>query len=203
MSLLKDLTVDALVSRLVAILFFSAVLGFITSLLARLLGDRRPHFAERLTLNPFSHVSVSGALVAAVFGVGWIRTISFDVKQNRWGASGVLFVALAGLLLTVLTIPLMDPLRSLAVNVLPQTGGYAAVYALIQYQEVALASCLLNLLPLPGLVCGAIWPAIWPDRERRINRFEPIALAALTAIIVSGVIGNPAPVLLPYFSTLT
>ena len=123
MNLLKDLTVDALVSRLVAILFFSAVLGFATALLARLLDDRRPQFAERLTINPFSHVSVSGTLVAAVFCVGWIRTMPFDVKQNRWGAAGVLFAALAGLFLTALTIPLVDPLRSLAVNVLPQTGG--------------------------------------------------------------------------------
>jgi hypothetical protein len=203
MNLLKDLTVDALVSRLVAVLFFSAVLGFITALLARLLDDRRPQFAERLTINPFSHVSVSGALVAAVFCVGWIRTMPFDVKQNRWGAAGVLFAALAGLFLTALTIPLVDPLRSFAVNVLPQTGGYVVVYALIQYQELTLASCLLNLLPLPGLVCGAIWPAIWPGREKRINQIEPIALAVLAAIIVSGVIGNPVPALMPYFSALT
>jgi Zn-dependent protease len=203
MSLLRDLTVDALVSRLVAILFFGAVLGFITSLLAWLLGDRRSQFSRRLTINPFSHVSASGALVAAVFGVGWIRNVPFDARQNRWGAIGVLLVSLAGLFLTALTIPLVDSLRSLAVNVLPQTGGYAVVYTLIQYQEVTLASCLLNLLPLPGLVCGAIWPAIWPGREKRISQLEPIALAAVTAIIVSGVIGNSVPSWLRYFSTLT
>jgi Zn-dependent protease len=110
---------------------------------------------------------------------------------------------LAGLVLTALTIPLVDPLRSLAVNTLPQTGGYAVVYTMIQYQEIALASCLLNLLPLPGLACGAIWLAIWPGREKRVNRLEPIALAVLTAIIVSGLIGDPVPTLLPYFPALS
>lgn len=202
MSLLKDLTVGTLVSRLVAMLLFSAVLGIVMALLAKLLGDRRPQFSGRLTINPFSHVAVPGVLVAAVFGMGWIRTMRFNVSENRWGAAGVLLVAVAGLILTALTIPLADALRNLAVATLPPTGGYAVVYALIQYQQVALASCLLNLLPIPGLACGAIWPAIWPEREKRINRYEAIALGVLAAAIVSGILGNPAPLFLPYFSAL-
>lgn len=202
MSLLRNLTVDALVSRLVAMLFFSAVLGFLTAMLARFLGDRRPQFAGRLTLNPFTHLAVSGALLAAFFGVGWVRTMPFDAGKNRFGAAGVLAAALSGLVLTLLTIPLIDLLRSLAVSTLPQTGGYAVVYAMMQYQEVALASCLLGLLPLPGLACGALWPALWPGREKRIERMEPVALAGVAAIVVAGVFGDPVPALLPYFSAL-
>jgi len=183
-------------------LIFSSVLGGFMALLARILGDRRPQYAGRLTANPFSHVAVPGALLAAVFGMGWIRTMRFDARQNRWGWAGVLFVSLMAIVLTVLTIPLVDILRNLAVHTLPPTGGYAVVYTLIQYQQVALASCVLNLLPLPGLVCGAIWPALRPDREKRIIRFEPIALGILAAAIVAGLMSNPAPALLPYVSSL-
>lgn len=192
-----------LVSRLAAVLVLSAVLGIATALVAWLLGDQRAKSASRLTIDPFSHLAVSGALVAAVFGVGWIRAMPFDARQNRWGAAGVAFAALSGLGVTALTIPMMDPLRSLAVNTLPQTGGYAVVYTMIQYQEIALASCLLNLLPLPGLACGAIWPAVWPGRAKRLDRLEPVSRAVLTAVIVSGVIGDPVPTLLPYFSALS
>lgn len=203
MNLLRDLTIGTLVSRLAAMLVLGAVLGFVTALVARLLGDRRATTAGRLTLEPFNHLAVSGALLAAVFGVGWIRAVPFDVRHNRWGAAGVLAAALSGLVVTAATIPMVDPLRSLAVNTLPQTGGYAVVYTMIQYQEIALASCLLNLLPLPGLACGALWPAIWPSREKRLDRLAPVSRAVVTAIIVSGVIGDPVPALLPWLSVLS
>lgn len=183
-------------------LFFSAVLGCLMAILARILGDRRPQYDGRLTANPFSHVAVPGALLAAIFGMGWIRTMRFDREQNRWGWVGVLFVPLAAILLTILTIPITDILRNLAVNTLPPTGAYAVIHTLIQYQQVTLASCVLNLLPLPGLACGAIWSAFRPDREKRIIRFEPIALGILAAAIVAGLVTNPTPALLPYLSNL-
>jgi len=93
-------------------------------------------------------------------------------------------------------------LRRIAVDVLPPTGAYAVVSTLIQYQQVTVASAVLNLLPLPGLVCGAIWPAFRPDREKRILRQEPILLGILAAAIVAGFVANPAAKLLPYFSGL-
>ena len=68
--------------------------------------------------------------------------------------------------------------------------------------QVTVASAVLNLLPLPGLVCGAIWPAFRPDREKRILRQEPILLGILAAAIVAGFVANPAAKLLPYFSGL-
>jgi len=202
MNLLQDLTLDAFVSRLIAMLLFSGVLGGLLALLARLMGDRRPQYSGRLTANPFAHVAVPGALLAAIFGIGWIRIIRFDASQNRWGKAGVMVVALAGLALALATVPLVDLLRQIAVNTLPPTAGYAVIQTMIQYQQVAVATVVLNLLPLPGLVCGAIWPAFRPDREKRIMRQEPILLGILAAAIVAGFVGNPAPKLLPYLSSL-
>lgn len=202
MSLLRDLTVSALVSRLVAMLVLCAVLGGLTALTARLLGDRRPQHEGRLTLNPFAHVAVGGTLVAAVFGMGWIRPLRFNAAENRWGAAGTVLAPLGALILTLATIPLVDPLRSLAVSVLPRTTGYAVVYTMAQYQQVALGSCLLNLLPIPGLAGGVLWTALRPDKEKRISLIEPVALGLLAAVIVAGLISSPARMLLPYFSRL-
>jgi len=203
MNLLQDLTIGTFVSRLIAMLLFSGVLGGLLAVVARLLSDRRPEYSGRLTANPFAHVAVPGTLLAAIFGMGWIRTMRFDPAQNRWGRAGVLVVALASLALSLATVPLVDVLRRIAVDVLPPTGAYAVVSTLIQYQQVTVASAMLNLLPLPGLVCGAIWPAFRPDREKRIERREPIWLGLLAAAIVAGFIANPAAKLLPYFSGLT
>ncbi|WP_152664524.1 hypothetical protein [Devosia geojensis] len=202
MSLLRDLTVGALVSRLVAMLVLCALLGLLTALLARILGDRRPQFDGRLTLNPFAHLAVGGALVAAVFGMGWIRQMRFDPSANRFGPAGTALVPIVALLLLALTVPLVDPLRSLAVSLLPRTTGYAVVYTLLQYQQLALGTCLLNLLPLPGLAAGAIWTALRPDKEKRIALLEPLALGLLAAVIVAGLISSPARLLMPYFSAL-
>ncbi|WP_011582205.1 MULTISPECIES: hypothetical protein [Chelativorans] len=202
MSLLRDLTIGALVSRLIAMLLLAALLGGLMALLAWLSGDRRPQFEGRLTLNPFAHLAVGGTLVAAVFGMGWIRPMRFNTATNRLGAVGTMLTPVAALILVALTIPLVDSLRSLAVSVLPRTTGYAVIYALSQYQQIALGSCLLNLVPIPGLACGAIWTVLWPNRERRIALFEPVALGVLAAGIVAGLISSPARLLMPYLSGL-
>lgn len=202
MNLLQDLTISAFVSRAIAMVLFSGVLGFLLALLARIMGDRRPDYDGRLTLNPFAHVSPSGVLLATLFGIGWIRVTRFDSTTNRWGKAGVLLVSLAGLQLALLTVPLVDVLRRILVDYLPLSLGNMVIYVLAQYQQVAVGSTVLNLLPVPGLVCGAIWSALLPDREKRIRHREPVLLAIVAAAIVAGFISNPAPALLPYFSAL-
>lgn len=202
MNLLQDITIGAFVSRLVAMVLYSGVLGLLLAILARLLGDPRPKFDGRLTLNPFAHMAPSGVLLATLFGMGWIRPMRYDGSKNRWGKPGVLLVLLGGLLLSLLTLPLVDILRRVLVDLLPLSIANIVIYVLMHYQQIAVGTAALNLLPLPGLVCGAIWPVLRPDREKRIMRKEPVMLAVVAAAIVAGFISNPASWLLPYFSSL-
>lgn len=184
-------------SRLAAVLIFAALQGLLIAGLARLLGDRRPAHDGRLTINPFNHVSVWGALIAALFGMSWIRSIWLDAGANRLGRLGAGLVPVLGLAAMLAILPLSDLLRPLFL-MLPRTGGYVTLYVLDQFQKLTLASVMLNVLPLPGLVAGGVLQAVWPGEERRLRRLEPFCLALVIVAIVAGWLPNLAT-LVPAF----
>lgn len=194
MEILRELSVGGIVSRLAAVLLYAALQGAILAAVARLLGDRRPEYDGRLTLNPFVQVSAWGAAVAALFGVSWVRSLWYDPQANRLGRVGVVLVVGLGLALMLATIPCVDLLRRAAL-LLPPTGATATLLVLEQLQRLTAASVLLGILPLPGLIGGGALQAIWPQHERRLRQAEPICLFAVIAVIVAFGFPDPATIL--------
>lgn len=183
-----------IVSRLAAFLLFAALQGFILAALARAMGDKRPQHDGRLSPSPFVHLTVWGAVLAALFAVSYIRSIWYDGRQNRLGRGGIALVTLLGLAAMLVVMPLIDGLQLLAFS-LPRTGSYVVIYVLDQLQLIIASSALLNWLPVPGLVGGGFLQALWPDQERRLRRAEPICLAIIIAAIVA--FGFPDPAKIP------
>lgn len=196
MNLLRELSMGEIVSRIAAALLYAGIQGLLLAGLARLMGDKRPQYAGRLTGNPFAQVSVWGVVMAALFAMSWVRPMWFDAQQNRFGRWGIVLVAAMALGAIVTLVPIIDLLRPLAL-MLPRTGGYAVIYVLSQLQIIAIASAALNLLPIPGLIGGAVLQAIWPEQERRLLRLAPFGLALVIVAIVAGWLPNPASILLP------
>ena len=198
MQFLRELSMGEIVSRLAAVLLYVGLQGFLLAGLARVLGDRRPQFEGRLSLNPFVHLSVWGAVMAALFAVSWPRPVWFDASQNRLGRWGVALVTLGALVAMIVLVVLVNLVQPVAL-VLPRSGSYVVLYVLNQFKLIAVSATILNLLPLPGLIGGGWLQAIWPQAERRLRRAEPICLAVLVAVIVAGGYANPAPMILSYF----
>lgn len=186
-----------IVSRIGAVLVYAWLQGLLFAAFARLVGDRRPQYEGRLTVNPFAQVSVWGMAVGVLFAMSWVRPLRYDPATNRFGAWGVVLVVLAGLVAMALLVPLADLLRPLAL-MLPRTGGYAVLYSINQFQLVTAGSVLLNLLPIPGLAAGAIWQAVRQDQGKRLGRYEAIGLAIVTAAVVAGLVPSLGAAVLPY-----
>lgn len=201
MTLLRDLSMNDIVSRIGAVIVFAWLHGLLLAGLARLLGDRRPEFDGRLTANPFAQLSVWGLAVGVLFAMGWARPLRYEAASNRLGGWGIVLVVLAGLAGTALLVPAADLLRPLAL-LLPQSGGFVALYLIGQFQLVTTGSVLLNLLPIPGLTAGAIWQAVWPEQGRRLPRYQALGLAAVTAAVVAGLVPALGSMVLPYLSVV-
>jgi len=199
MTLLRDLSMSDIVSRIGAVILFAWLHGVLLAGLARLLGDRRPEFDGRLSANPFVQLSPWGLAVGVLFAMGWARPLRYEAGSNRLGRWGVVAVVLGGLALTALLVPAADLLRPLAL-LLPQSGAYVVLYVVGQFQLVAAGSVLLNLLPVPGLTAGGIWQAVWPEQGRRLPRYEALGLAAVTAAVVAGLVPALGSMALPYLS---
>ena len=197
MTLLGDLSMGEIVSRIGAVIVFAWLQGLLFAGLARLMGDRRPQYDGRLSPNPFVQLSVWGLAVGVLFAMSWVRPLRYEPASNRLGGWGVVLVVLGGLAAMALLVPAADLLRPLAL-MLPRTGGYAVLYGINQFQLVAAGSVLLNLLPIPGLAAGAIWQAVRPDQGKRLPRYESIGLAVITAAVVAGLVPSLGAAVLPY-----
>jgi hypothetical protein len=197
MSFLRELSIAEIVSRLAAALLYAGTQGQLLAGLARLMGDRKPQYDGRLTPSPFAHVAAWGMLMAALFAMSWIRPMRFDPQANRFGRWGIVFIVVFGLAGTLVLVPALDLLRPLALY-LPRTGSYAVLIVLEALQKIIVGSTLLNLLPVPGLIAGSMLWAAWPAHDRRLRRWEPIALALVGASIIAGLLPNLSANVLPY-----
>lgn len=187
MSLLNDITLQALLSRLVAFIIISAVHGFSIAGAARLLGDPTPTYTGRFTLNPFVHLSMPALAMAVLFRLGWIVPIQIDATKMRFGRFGVLICLLAGLVAVLALVPILWPIRSLAAIYLPRTMGLAVLGVLDTIQDLALWFSAFNLLPVPPLSGALILIAIWPPLARRFRRSRGLIEAVMVALVVTGV----------------
>lgn len=192
---------ETILSRIAAVLIYAALHGAALALLAKFLGDRRPQQEGRLPPNPFTQISVWGVAIGALFAMSWVRPIHFNASAIRFRVGGIVLVVVAASLFLMLLVPLADLLRGFAL-LLPASGSYAVLLVLAQLQLIAAGSAILNLLPIPGLAMGAIYPALWPDREKRVLRYEPIGLALVIAALAAGFVPNFGALLLPHLSLL-
>lgn len=199
MTLLRDLSMSDIVSRIGAVLVYAWLQGLLLAGLARLLGDKRPQFDGRLSANPFAQLSLWGLAIGVLFAMSWVRPLRYEPASNRLGSWGVAVVVLGGLVGMALLVPAADLLRPLAL-LLPQSGAFVVLYVIGQFQLVTAGSVLLNLLPIPGLAAGAIWQAVRPEQGRRLPRYQSLGLAVVTAAAVAGLIPSLGAAVLPYLS---
>jgi hypothetical protein len=192
---------EMILSRIAAVLIYAALHGAALALLAKILGDRRPEREGRLPPNPFTQISVWGVAIGALFAMSWVRPLHFNVSAIRLRIWGIVLVVVAASFFLMLLVPFLDLLRGFAL-LLPASGSYAVLLVLAQVQLIAAGSAILNLLPIPGLAMGAIYPALWPGREKRVLRYEPIGLAFVIAVLAAGLVPTFGAFLLPHLSLL-
>jgi hypothetical protein len=186
LSLLNDLTLQAIFSRIFGTLIFLAVSGGVFTLCAQLLRRPGAEYEFSFSANPFTHLSVPALAMSIMFRTTWMRYRDLapdSLRPGRWGLVIIVLVtALAGLAL----VAVLDLFRPLAADNLPRTLGYAVLQLIQATQQIALSSVPLSLLPLPGVTGGLFLIAIWPERRKQFRRLAPLFQGALIVLLVLG-----------------
>ena len=196
MSLLNDLTMQLLLSRIAGLLLFVAIHGGILAAMATIMGAKGPSRDGRLTLNPFAHLSMPGLAMAILFRSGWSRPMHIAYEELRGGRITMIIIAIAALAFSLLMVPLIDLLRPLIASEPPRTAGYTVIQAIVAFQEITLASVALNALPLPGLTAGLVLQALLPATQtKRFYRMEVPVAALLVICLVAGWLPDPLPMM--------
>lgn len=134
---------------LTAFLFALSVHEASHALAALLLGDRTALREKRLTLNPLSHIDITGFLMLIFVGFGWGKPVPFNPYNLKWPRIGPTLVAAAGpasnFLLSLLAVGVFSV-------VAPQLGldnGLSMFLMVLALMSMVLG--LFNLIPIPPL----------------------------------------------------
>ena len=190
-------TLQRLLSLLVrALVLFTAfpVHESAHALTAHWLGDDTAKDQGRISLNPFKHINLFGALFMLFVGVGTAKPVPINASKFKKPKVGMAVSALAGpvsnLLLAYLSMILYRFLYSISylngsdLSILLYIFQYAAIL------NIGLA--VFNLLPIPPLDGSRIVTMFLPDKSYfGIMKYEKYIFIALFILIFSGLLDRP------------
>ena len=190
-------TLQRLLSLLVrALVLFTAfpVHESAHALTAHWLGDDTANDQGRISLNPFKHINLFGALFMLFVGVGAAKPVPINASKFKKPKVGMAVSALAGpvsnLLLAYLSMILYRFLYSISylngsdLSILLYVFQYAAIL------NIGLA--VFNLLPIPPLDGSRIVTMFLPDKSYfGIMKYEKYIFIALFILIFSGLLDRP------------
>jgi Zn-dependent protease len=195
---MPDLSLQQILLRLAAWVIVSAAHGFVLALVARALGDRGPAYDGRVTINPAAHLDVIAVVPFVLFNTGWIKPVRIDASALRFGRAGLVAVVVAALALTLVLVPILLALRSVAASVMSDVGLATLVVLFLRgLQEMTILFVILNILPIPPLTGGHLLAAVAPKAHAVAERYGLIVRAAIIVGLFLGLSGLMRPVYEP------
>lgn len=182
-----------IVSSLVVIFLTLPIHEFAHGFVATKLGDPTPRYQGRLTLNPLAHIDYLGALCILIFGFGWAKPVSVDMRNFKNPKVGMAITALAGPMSNIIVAFIAIVIRSFITMFLSAyTIGYYLYLLCIFIAQINVSLAVFNLIPIPPLDGSRILNAVLPDRVYyKLMRYERYLIWGVFALIYSRVLDRP------------
>ncbi len=165
------------------------------ALTAHWLGDDTAKNQGRISLNPFKHLDLLGAVFMLIAGFGWAKPVPINPNNFKNRKVGMALSSLAGpfsnLLLSYISIIVYKILAY--VNLLQNNSVIDALSTVFLYSvflNVGLA--VFNLLPVPPLDGSRIFNLVLPERIYfKVMRYENVIFGILFIAIWLGFLEKP------------
>ncbi len=148
-----DLVIDFIITFFVYIVSM-ALHEFAHAYVAYKNGDLTAKIAGRMTLNPFSHLSVSGLLMFIFLGVGWAKPVPINPLNFKKYKKGMRQVAISGVCVNFL----LGLISAIIYGILLATVGLNSGAAmtllynvLLYFMVVNSFLVMFNILPVPPM----------------------------------------------------
>lgn len=162
------------------------------ALVATKLGDKTAKLSGRLTINPFAHIDLIGALMIFIVGFGYAKPVPVNARNFKNPKQGMALTAIAGpfanILMAVLFLLLMNVTSLFNASVIT-----SAVYAFFNYAAlINIGLAVFNLLPIPPLDGSRILQLLISDKYYfKFAQYERYIVLVVFALIIIGVLDKP------------
>jgi Zn-dependent protease len=155
--------------------------------IAYLFGDETAKRYGRLTLNPASHLDLTGMIMLFIVGFGWARPVPVNYDRLRNSRFGMMSVALAGCATNILIATIA--LFLLQLPSISTSRIFSTMLTILARINIILGA--FNLIPVPPLDGSRILMSFLPDDAQQIfSRIEPYGFFILAFFLFTGLL-NP------------
>lgn len=182
------------------------------ALIATKLGDETPRLSGRLTLSPFAHIDLLGALMIVLCGFGYAKPVSVNPRNFKDPKKGMAITAIAGPISNLIMGFVFVVLATIFENVVENLGlvtedNYLflnAVYSFLFFAaSINVNLAVFNLLPIPPLDGSRILQLLIPAKYYyKFLQYERYVTIVVFVLILSGVLSTPLSLASSFFLNL-
>lgn len=181
--ILENMSLDYILSMVVAIAIAISVHEFGHAYSAHLLGDDTAKMYGRMTLNPAKHLDPIGLLMMIIFRIGWAKPVPVNPNNFKNYKLGNVLVSLSGAMANIIT-------AIICVIINKHINMYAInlIASMTMIYNVGFAA--FNLLPLPPLDGWGIVSTFIPYKYNEyVYKYESMSSIIFLVLIVTGLVG--------------
>lgn len=166
---------------------------------ARLLGDDTAERQGRLTLNPFAHIDLMGAIAMCICCIGWAKPTPVDLRKCKKTSmrTANALVSLAGPLSNlIMSLLLMIIYKLILINApASEVSGYVCL-AIFYAADINVFLAVFNLLPIPPFDGYHILASVLPAKAVVFfERYAQIINFVMLLLLISGILSVPLNIL--------
>lgn len=167
------------------------------------LGDYTAKYKGRLTLSPFAHIDIIGALLLFFFGFGWAKPVPVNPMHFKKPSQGMMLTALAGpasnLIAAFVGLIAWQLCNADAyvqtingmVYITSDTMGYV-MWMLQCFIMININLCVFNMLPIPPLDGSRVLSYVLPHRAQYwMAKNEQLCHIGVLLLMSTGILGIP------------
>lgn len=160
------------------------------------LGDDTAQLSGRMTMEPWAHFDLVGALMLLVVGFGWARPVPVSPYRLRNPKSDMAKIAVAGPLANLILAFVLEVVTVLLFTFVRFSGAWAYIPTVLSVAAwINAGLAIFNLIPIPPLDGSRILELYIPYNAQHIweqlHRYSMIILVALLMLGVISAIMEP------------
>ena len=188
-----------LFSRLFVVFCTMPIHEYAHALIATKLGDETPRLSGRLTLNPFAHIDILGALMIFLCGFGYAKPVSVNPRNFKDPKKGMAITAIAGPA-SNLIMGFIFTFLSVFVQMVFYNLDMMLLYPIVSFLYFAAVINVnidvFNLLQITPLDVSRILQLLIPAKHYyKFLQYERYVVIIVFILILSGVLSTPLAII--------